>query len=74
LATFGWCDINRNDPIRVALPKVAKASTVQQHPQSLLPAVSLTNVANVNYPRGVYTGEKTLHIVAVTSDGDLKKM
>jgi hypothetical protein len=28
---------------------------------------------NITYLRGVYTGEKTLHIVAVASNGDLKR-
>jgi hypothetical protein len=36
--------------------------------------VSPTNVANVNEPlSGVYTGKKTLYIVAITSSGDLKR-
>ena len=47
---LGRCDVNRNDPICVALPKVAKASTVADCHVSLLPMVSLTNVANVNDP------------------------
>jgi hypothetical protein len=41
---------NRNYPICVALPKVAKASTVVDCRVSLSPTVSLTNVANVNDP------------------------
>jgi hypothetical protein len=37
-------------------------------------AKSLAQDACVNEPlSGVYTGEKTLHVVAVTSDGDLKR-
>ncbi len=47
---LGWCDVNRNDPICVALPKVAKESTVPDCRVSLLPMVLLTNVANVNDP------------------------
>jgi hypothetical protein len=41
---------NRNDPISVATPKVDKASTAPWHRLPLSPAVSLTNVANVNDP------------------------
>ncbi len=41
---------NRNYPICVALPKVAKASTVADCRVSLSPTVLLTNVANVNDP------------------------
>ncbi len=39
---------NRNYPICVTLPKVAKASTVVDCRLSLSPTISLTNVANVN--------------------------
>ncbi len=51
LGHLGWHDINRNDPIRVALPKVAKASkAVAQN----CPLVLLTNFANVNNPLGQF--------------------
>ncbi len=41
---------NRNYRICVALPKVAKASTVVDCHVSLLPTVLFKNVANVNDP------------------------
>ncbi len=41
---------NRNYPICVKSSKVAEASTVVDCHVSLLPTVSLTNVANVNIP------------------------
>ncbi len=53
LGHLGQCDPNRNDPICAASPKVAKASTVVDCHVSLLPKVSLTNVANVNDPIGM---------------------
>ncbi len=45
---------NRNYPICVASPKVAKVSTVADCCVSLSPTVLLTNVANVNNPLDVY--------------------
>jgi hypothetical protein len=45
---------NRNNPICVALPKVAKASTVADCRVLLSPTVSLTNVANINDPLKFY--------------------
>ncbi len=63
MATLG--DATRNNPICVAPPKVAKA---------ISRAFSHTNLANVNHPlSGVYTGEKTLHVVTVASEGNLKR-
>jgi len=50
LGHLGQRNINRNDPIGVAPPKVAKASTIKWCCLSLLPMVSLTNVTNVNDP------------------------
>jgi hypothetical protein len=44
LGHLGRCDTNRNDPISVVLPKVAKASSHVSRLQGLSP----TNVANVN--------------------------
>jgi len=41
---------NRNYPICVTSPKVAKASTVADCRLSLSPTISLTNVTNVNDP------------------------
>ncbi len=47
---LGRCDTDRIVSIYVATPKVVKASTVKWNRMSLLPAVSLKHVANVNYP------------------------
>ncbi len=63
LGHLGRRNINRNDPICVVPPKVAKASTVKSHRVLLLPAVLLTNVANVNDPllRKIRTLVYTIH-------------
>jgi hypothetical protein len=42
--------VNRNDPICVVPPKVAKASTVKRRRLLLLLTVLITNVVNVNDP------------------------
>jgi hypothetical protein len=47
---LGQCDMNRNDPICVVLPEVAKASTNCACCMSLSLTVLPTNVANVNDP------------------------
>jgi len=64
---------NRNDPISVAMSKVAKASTIVAARCHCHWRYHLKYNANVNYPlRGLYTAEKTLRVVTVASDGDLK--
>jgi hypothetical protein len=52
LGHLGWCDINRNDPISFAMPKVAKASTMVAVTCCCHQRYHLKYNANVNYPLG----------------------
>jgi hypothetical protein len=48
LGFLGWCDTNRNISISVALPKVAKASTVVTAVSNIFGSVFVLNFYNEN--------------------------